>query len=537
MKAPTDSLVSLPLLTFAFLAACGNLAAPVDPMNAAGSHTGGQAAAHAGSSGSANSSGGSADHAGTSSGGSSDHAGGSGKSGAANANGGTGGNAGNAGSTADAGLSLTSADAQVIGRFGDSVRFTVAGTRPTSGVYSIAVSFEDAQGAPVNEFDSDFDGKLDSPAGHLVLDAPLTSDTFTATATLTGVADAATLAKAKVQLVDGTEQLSETIEATIGAQKLLMEGDACDTKDVTNRCDMGQSCSGSPSKCTAGVAPTLVEVKYLHSADPANMVEPTVLIRGTDPDDDMGSFHIEYLDANSMPVLLDGTDDHLDTTATRLSSGGSFFFSMQPAYAAETSVAKIRVTALDSIAHTSQPMTVGISSLAQGASGASCDPRGFSGCVSGYLCVPGTTPTAGKCTKASSAQATACAASPKLDPAKGLSTFSGRITGPNLWLFPAGCTRPENAARPQATVALHLASAAQTLTVSTLRPETHTDTVLSMVKGCGDTIDLDWCHDDNDQGTTPGVLTLSNVAAGDYTVIIEFGQYGDGEFGLSVDAQ
>ena len=68
-------------------------------------------------------------------------------------------------------LSLTSADAHVVGRDGDAVRFTVKGTRPASGVYSIAVTFEDAQGMPVVEFDGNFDGELDTADGRIVFPA------------------------------------------------------------------------------------------------------------------------------------------------------------------------------------------------------------------------------------------------------------------------------------------------------------------------------------------------------------------------------
>src|SRR3954471_23504610 len=132
MNAPIASLASLTLLIS--LAACSDLAAPVDPMGQPPS--GGQGSSHAGASGTDDPHGGTNAHGGKGSGNS--RAGSSARAG----------NAGSEGTIDDITLSLTSAEAHIIGRDGDAVRFTIEGTRSPSGVYSIAVSFEDAQGMP-----------------------------------------------------------------------------------------------------------------------------------------------------------------------------------------------------------------------------------------------------------------------------------------------------------------------------------------------------------------------------------------------------
>jgi hypothetical protein len=524
MKAPSASLASLSLI--GFLAACSELAAPVDPMSMAGTHSGGQASSHAGASGTGNPGGGATAHGGTGSGNTGSHAGGTSKAG----------NGGSGGSVDDILLSLTSVDAHVVGRDGDAVRFTVKGMRPASGVYSIAVTFEDDQGMPVVEFDGDFDGKLDTSDGRIVFDAPVSDDSFTATATLTGIKDAAKLVKAKVQLVAGSDALTDPMQASIDAQKVLKLGDACDPKLVNDRCDAGQSCSATTLVCIAGAPPALAEVKYFHATVPA--AGPTLLLRGTDPDDDMGTFHVEFLDSNNKPVTVGVDDPHdtYDSPALRLSSAGSFYSLILPGLTLETQVPKVRITPLDSLGHSGPLISASINSMVRAGDGATCDPRGFSGCFATSVCASGLSPISGKCTKGTTARAAACAAAPKLNPDAGITSLAGRLSGGSLWEPPASCTGPENTSRPEAAIALHLGSLANTLTITTLRPETHTDTVLSLMKGCADVADAKWCHDDDDGGFA-STLTLTDVEPGEYTIIVEAGHFGDGEFGVSVDAK
>lgn len=522
MNAPIVSLASLSLLIS--LAACSDLAAPVDPNSQTGMHSGGQGASHSGGSGSDDPNGGTSANGGKGSG--SSHAGTSSRAG----------NAGSEGNGDEVALSLTRVDAHVVGRDGDAVRFTIEGTRPPSGVYSIAVSFEDAQGMPVIAFDADLDGELDSGEGRIVFDAPVSDDTFTATATLTGIKNVAKLAKAKVQLCDGSDTLTDALETSIDPQKVLKLGNSCDPKLVNDRCDLGQSCSPTTMTCIAGVPPALAEVKYFHATLAA--AGPTLLVRGTDPDDDMGTFHVEFLDNNNKPVTVDPDNptDTYDSPAARLSSGGAFFSLILPGLTLETAVPKVRVTPLDSLGHSGAPISANINNMVRAGDGATCDPRGFSGCNTSSVCASGLSPISGKCTKGSTARAAACAAAPRLDPGAGVISLAGRLSGGSLWDPPAGCTGPENVNRPEAAIALHLGSPAKTLTITTERPETHTDTVLSLMKGCADVANAEWCHDDDDSGYA-STLSLSDVPAGEYTIIVEAGHFGDGEFGVSVDAK
>src|SRR6478609_11633642 len=109
-------------------------------------------------------------------------------------------------------LALTNVEAHVVGRRGDAVRFSLTGSQPDAGVYSIAVTFEDAGGMPVNVFDAAWDGAASSAEGRIPFDSPVKAIDFTATATSAPIPDIEKLAKAKVRLIDGRDQASEAIE-------------------------------------------------------------------------------------------------------------------------------------------------------------------------------------------------------------------------------------------------------------------------------------------------------------------------------------
>ena len=268
-------------------------------------------------------------------------------------------------------LALTKVEAHVVGRQGDAVRFSLTGSQPDAGVYSIAVTFEDADGMPVNVFDAAWDGAASSAEGRIPFDSPVKAIDFTATATSAPIADIDKLAKAKVRLIDGRDQASEEIEVKIVAQKKPASGAACDPTNVNDRCELGQSCSGKASVCTDGVAPTIVEVKYLHG--------PKILIRGTDPDDDLSSLHVEFLDASNKPVIID-TDSMItsfDYPARNRSLSGVFFEQETPAAPVEKLVSRVRVTAIDSLGHQSTPTTTDLANVTRAGDGITCDTRGF----------------------------------------------------------------------------------------------------------------------------------------------------------------
>jgi hypothetical protein len=513
----TRGLLLLSLLGFS--AACSELATPVDPNPPAG---GGQGQAGRNS------------RAGTGNGDQGDAGDGPGASGGTHSSGGgtSNGSSGNAGANGGGVLSLTKVEARVVGRFGDAVRFTVAGTQPDARVYSIAVTFEDADGAPVEVFDGAWDGAASATEGRVPFDAKVADSSFTATATTAVIPNIAKLAKARVSLIDGSDRASDEIEVTVVAQEELALGDACDPTNVDNRCPIGQSCSGSPNVCSDGVAPSIVEVKYLRG--------PTILVRGTDPDDDLSLLHVEFLDASNKPVVIDPDSmiTSFDYPAHNRSSSGVFFEQETPAATVEKAVSRVRVTAIDSLGHQSTPTTANLASVTRAGEGITCDPRGFIACIQDYVCGPGPSVTAGRCVKLQTARSSECTANAKLDPDKGVTSAAGRIDGTSLWDPPSACSNPENVDFPEATVSLHLENPVNELTISTQRPETSIDTVLYLLPGCAaDSGSALACNDDGAAGGYASSFTLNDVPAGDYTIVIEAGQLAGGPFGVAVSTQ
>jgi len=496
-------------------AACSELGTPVDPA------ANGGAQGHAGKNSRAGGGNGEGD-----AGDGSNASGGNGSSGA-------GSNGGKAGGAHGGGvLALTKVEAHVVGRFGDAVRFTVTGTQPDAGVYSIGITFEDADGKPIQVFDGAWDGAASASDGRIPFDAPVKETAFTATATTFPIANIAKLVKAKVSLIDGTDTESDEIEVKITQQKALAAGDACDPTNVEDRCAAGQSCTGKPSVCTDGVAPTIVEVKYVHG--------PSILVRGTDPDDDLAIIHVDFLDASNKPVVID-TDtmsSSFDYPAHNRSLGGVFFEQETPSITVEKSVSRVRVTALDSLGHMSTPTTVDLGYPPRAGDGVTCDTRGFIACIQDYVCGPGLSPTAGKCVKLKTARTTECTADVTLDPENGITTAAGRIDGVSLWDPPNDCHNPENVNYPEATVSLHLGSPVSQLRVTTQRPETTVDTIAYLMPACAsDTSTALGCNDDSSAGGYASDFTLNDVPAGDYTIVIEAGQFSGGSFGVAVSTQ
>jgi hypothetical protein len=516
MKA---ALASLLVSLVGLSAACSKLADSVDP----NSDGGGNSNAGKGSS-----------HAGTGSGG---------HSGSSSGMGGASSRAGNAGATGKAGesgggvLSLAHVDANVVGRDGDAVRFTVTGTQPASKVSSIAVSFKDANGGPIGVFDAAFDGSYASADGRVVFDAPIVDDSFTAVATLTGVKNASKLATVQVVLVDGADNVSQAVDTDVVQQKLPKTGEACDPTYVENRCGAGESCSGSPTLCTAGVAPVIVELKYYHATN-----GPVTIARGTDPDDDMGSLHIEFLDTADKPVMPDSMLQYtsLDTPVRNQSDQGVFYIMNKSAMTFDSLVPRLRVTPVDSVGHEGAPVVANLGNQTRAADGLTCDARGFIGCADTSVCTPGLPVIVGNCVKLKTAHQTACKDALVLDPAKGVISASGKIDGSSLWDPPmgVGCTNSENIERPEGVVRLHLASVANKLTITSKRPETTVDTVLYLLPGCPDDSKAALgCNDDAPSGGYASELALSKVPAGDYTIVVESVDVTGGAFGVSISVE
>ena len=140
------------------------------------------------------------------------------------------------------------------------------------------------------------------------------------------------------------------------------------------------------------------------------------------------------------------------------------------------------------------------------------------------------------CTSASAVRSLKLAAAPLLDPSRGPAQAFGTVEGVSLWDAPIGCVGNDAVGRPESVARLHLAAAVSELVLTTALPETDFDTAVYLIPaGAATSATALGCNDD-EKGYS-SALTLSNVPAGDYTVVIESIQRRGGHFGLSVTAR
>jgi hypothetical protein len=439
----------------------------------------------------------------------------------------------------DAGVAgaVNSATLQDVGRHGDDLRIRIDGTDSAGKTSAAHVRFLNASGAPVPAFDTNWDGVPDSAERRVFFDqSTLGSTSFTGTMTLAGMMlTAPSIAQAVVALENTLGARSAELTAPLTSQPVRQLGDLCDPLTIDDRCEEGLSCGGGPSKCLAGATPQITSFAYYSSA-----VGPTMLFRGSEPDQDMGSITVEFLDGSGNPISIDLNNDGTMRSSFALDARGSsarpiFFLENDAAADFATKVPKIAATPTDLFGHVGTRTIASLATAPVRSSGQSCDWRGFDVCASGSLCSPGLEGATNACTSATTIRASQCSSATKLDPAAGTTTAYGHIDGVSLFDAPIGCVPNDEVGRPESLVALHLSKAAATLTITTAVPETELDTAIYLLTGCPSSSSGALACNDDDKGFA-STLSLKNVPAGDYTIVVESIAPAGGNFGLSVDA-
>ena len=443
--------------------------------------------------------------------------------------------AADAGSTTATGAAtLSSVTMANVGRHGDTLLFTVKGADPAAQTTEVHVRLLDASSAPVIAFDTNWDGVADSAETRLHFDqSALGQKTFTQTITLPGLfANVPNVASAEVALSDAQGNLSPSMTATLSAQTVSAQGAACDPNEATSRCTAGLSCSGSPAQCQAGVAPTLTAVGYYGGTNAAE------IFTGADPDEDLASITLHFLDNGGNPVsvdLGDGTPVSSTVLNTQSATGQTYAFENYPAPGFTTSVPRIAATPTDSFGRAGATVTASLGTQPVRASGQSCDPSGLTGCATGSACSPGVAGATNTCGTMANLQTAKCTAAPQAA-ASGVIAAWGLVQGASLWDPPSGCTFATEVNRPESLVTLKLAAAVNTLTISTATPETDFDTVLYVLPSCATTsAQALGCNDDTTGFSS--TVTLTNVAAGTYVVVVDAAGPQGGHFGLTVATQ
>ena len=450
------------------------------------------------------------------------------------------------GGTPDAGLPpttssavLDSATAHVIGRRGRDVRITLTAHDPNKAIAAVMVRLLDASGTELDGFDSHQSGALDSSTGPATFDSVVFgSQNVNATASLPSLElRIPSIASIGVSLRDIAGGASNEIVASLGTQTALNSGDACDTSYVDSRCPDTLYCATGPSPtCTAAPPPQVTQLAFL-----TNDAGSILRVKGTELGDDLGNLHIAFLDGGggSISIPLDGENsspvDSFDfATSIDDSHNGAFFMAIQPAQdfaqlCTQISTIPSDITGAVGAAAMAKSTPVPVRGL-----GVACDLQGFDLCAANTVCAPSTNSAVNTCAQLASTQSAACKAAPVLTPTGNALTTFAHTGKTSLWNAPSGCSSNNPVNKPVGLAQLHLSAAAPSITLTTDNPGTDFDTILYVLPNCAATsAGALGCDDDTAVGVT-STLTLKNLAAGNYTVVIGAFDQAGGNYQLTV---
>lgn len=472
------------------------------------------------------------------SGGQASHAGGSSNLGGTGTLGTTGGGP----AQASASLTLSSATAHVDGRRGQDVRISVTGKQTASGLASVGVTALDAAGNLLYWVSTQHTSQFDSATAYVVPPGVPTDADFSFDIVVPFTNATLTWSQTKIVLFDRTDAVSNELLVPIQAQSLRKQDETCDPLSKADRCNSGLDCNATTSACVGHDGPSLTQIAYLTTANGTVMLGV-----GSDNADDIKNMNIEFYDVNGAPVMVDLDNDqstpHKATsfleTAGLSSSNGYFTFSITPADTFSAVVKKVGLTPTDASNIAGSTLTTTLTAQPSRGSGQTCDIYGFNYCSGNAACGPGLPGANNTCQPVGSMQGTACTAAPVIDigdPATFLVT--GYSQGASLWEPPTDCVSSFSPGRPESLVKLHVPSKTTSITLSTDRRETQIDTVVYVIAACGSASPkIFGCNDDGKAGNLTSSLTLTDVAAGDYYVIIDSASGSGGPFGLTAMAQ
>lgn len=436
-------------------------------------------------------------------------------------------------------LALSGVSFRNVGRKGDALRIGIKGADTHMETSAAIVRVVDADGAPVVAFDTNWDGVADAPERRFHFDSSaMGQPTFVASITIPDVfGRAPSIAKVIVTLEDEVGGHSAPITQALSKQVLRGPFEACDPAKISDRCPAGMACSGAPSTCHDGVAPDLQRYAYFGGSS------PRMLFRGAEPDEDIDHISIEFLDANGASIAANlGTDEDpqmstgITLDAMGAGSDATFFLSSMPIASFAVQVPKIAARVTDLAGNSSARVVFDATAVPVRSAGQACDWNGFDACSSGNVCAPGLAEAANKCASATTERRTKCSAAAELDPAKGKTKAFGSTSGASLWDAPIGCVSNDATGRPESVVRLHLAAALPSLVITTAVPETDFDTAVYLVPGCPDSASAALGCNDDLVGTS-STLRLQNVAAGDYTIVVESVHMRGGQFGVAISSK
>ncbi|MFZ5441612.1 MAG: hypothetical protein ACOZQL_16515 [Myxococcota bacterium] len=464
---------------------------------------------------------------------------GSGGGGGGSTGGGTGGGGGAV--TVDGGVAYApewvSLEARVAGRTGRDLRLAIKAKDRNKDSVQVHVRLLDSVGGPVVGLDLNRDGIAETSEGLLLLEgSKWTLETVQATATARGVfKDGLAVAQVGVKVIDAASLESEEQVVAVLEQSVLTLGSPCDPLYVESRCEPGFGCRGTPAVCSEGLAPTISRLAFYKGTN-----GPTILIEGTEPEDDLATMRFQFQNAQGQPISIDSDGDgqpdlaSFDQDALGLAVDGAYFIRILAGVGLDDQVPKLVVTGLDVAGHVGTPKTAAPTTIPVKNAGQTCDPRGFDVCAAGLTCSPGIVGlTTNKCASAAPLRTSQCNAAPVLVATAGGAVITGVAEGGSLWDAPAGCSSADPRGRPEGIVKVRLTDRASKLTLSTIGPATSFDTTIYVLPDCpNDVSDALGCNDDQPGAGSASQLELTDVPAGDYLVVIDSFDPNGGTFEL-----
>lgn len=432
---------------------------------------------------------------------------------------------------------IVSLKAQGAGPKGLDLRIRILGSDPDGDTIAARVRVLDASGGGVLAFgapvDEEFDGSLTVIALPADTGKPPGIDAVLKLAGLLGTYPA--IAGVEVALQDAAGNVSEVATAEVTVQPVKALGEPCDPAKELDRCEYGYGCGGTPPTCQEGKAPAITKLAYLTFPEGAK-----ILVQGTEPEDDLATIDLDFLDKAGKPVTIDLDNDGVPDASTftvdahGAAIDGAFVVVVQTAETFQALVAKVAATPADDHGHVGKTVTAAQAKPPVKAPGAVCSPDGFDVCKEGSHCAPKAGTTAWTCQSTSALRKAACEGAPVIEMG---ASVSGVASGASLWDAPVGCQGTDPTARPEGLVRLHLETPLASLTLSTVHPGTNFDTVVYVFEGCGEAPAAAplACGDDSPEGGA-SLVTLEDLASGDYLIVIDSFDSAGGSFVLSATA-
>ena len=434
---------------------------------------------------------------------------------------------------------LSSAAARFSGRFGTDLSVTMQGTDLEANATALWLQFLDSAGQPLLRHDDDRDGADDRADAIVAFDEPIHGlPEFNATYTIHNFFEApGAVAKVEVALQDEEGLRSATQVLDFISQPVLGFGDPCDPTYTLDRCEPGMGCRGEPATCLDGLPPSITRFAYL-----SDFGTPRILVEGVEPDDDMQTLHLEFLDQDNASVSIDmdgdgSTDSFTYTAGPTVNENGEFFLELYPNDDFADAVTRIAVTPIDAFGNEGERVVADIAPIIERDWNQGCDPRGFDMCTNLATCIPGIPGANNICGAPNRARQDQCEDAVTLYAPDDNLRFFGEARGSSLWEPEGGCVTEFGMDGPEEIVLLELSRGVPSLTLTTDFPNTDFDTVLYVMPGMCPAPGADGmylgCADDA-PGSLRSTLTLTNVPAGDYLVVIDSWDAQGGNFQLSV---